>query len=500
MKLNGKIVHWLLSLQGVISFTQALSANKSNISTTLVTAQGLDSIWDYSDSDTKVQGISLGGWFLLEPYITPSLFEQFGSDESKIPVDEYHFCETLGETEAKKQLEEHWKSYYTKDDFEDIKNYGFNLVRIPVGYWAFYLLDDDPYVQGQEKYLDEALDWAREYGLKVWIDLHGVPGSQNGFDNSGKRGSVDWQDTSENIDVTHEALNHIFEKYGGSDLSDVVTGIEIVNEPLSGKLNVTDLKQFYYESYYNYRVEKESENYFAIHDAFLPIGYWNDHFNNKHMNISEEFTDEVSSDYFSGVVVDHHHYEVFTVDQLKKSSDTRVEDIINYASAIGDEQDYHPSLIGEFSAAITDCARWLNGVGTGSRYDGTFDESQLIANSPDDNSDEKYTTAIGECKNFLEGDLDSDEKKAVRKFIEVQLIEYEKKSAGWIFWNYKTEDAIEWDFKKLTKKGLFPQPFNDYRYFFDNGTEVYENSGARSSRLGATLAVAASLLIGSSFL
>ena len=34
------------------------------------------------------------------------------------------------------------------------------------------------------------MGWCQELGLKVVLDLHGAPGSQNGFDNSGKRGEV----------------------------------------------------------------------------------------------------------------------------------------------------------------------------------------------------------------------------------------------------------------------------------------------------------------------
>ena len=36
------------------------------------------------------------------------------------------------------------------------------------------------------------MSWCDQVGLKVLIDLHGAPGSQNGFDNSGKRGPVEW--------------------------------------------------------------------------------------------------------------------------------------------------------------------------------------------------------------------------------------------------------------------------------------------------------------------
>ena len=32
--------------------------------------------------------------------------------------------------------------------------------------------------------------WAEELELKVILDLHGAPGSQNGFDNSGRMGPI----------------------------------------------------------------------------------------------------------------------------------------------------------------------------------------------------------------------------------------------------------------------------------------------------------------------
>lgn len=31
-------------------------------------------------------------------------------------------------------------------------------------------------------------DWARKYGLRVELDLHSVPGSQNGLNHSGRIG------------------------------------------------------------------------------------------------------------------------------------------------------------------------------------------------------------------------------------------------------------------------------------------------------------------------
>lgn len=467
-----------------------------------------DYIWDYTDDSKKIQGISLGGWFVLEPFITPSLFEQFGDDESKIPVDEYTFTQQLGKEEAQKQLEKHWSTWITEGDLKDIKDYGLNLVRIPIGYWAFNLLEDDPYVQGQEPYLDKALEWAKDNDLKVWVDLHGVPGSQNGFDNSGKRGNVTWQDDEENIDLSYDTLNYIFGKYGGENYTDTIIGIEIVNEPFHSKLNETDMLDFYYNTYYDYRILHESRNFFVIQEAFEPIGFWNTHFNNDYINVSKPFFNEellnegVPKNYFHDVILDHHHYEVFTVNQLEKSESARIQDIKNYADSISKEQNYHPSLVGEWSAAITDCTKWLNGVNTGARYDGTFDESQLIRSLSNVNSSLidgsfKKTEPERSCENVTYVEDFSDlHKEKIRKFVEIQLISYENANSGWIFWNYKTENAIEWDFKKLVKHDLFPQPLDDYKYFYKNGTEIME-SGAPKTAITTTItrALATALLL-----
>lgn len=128
----------------------------------------------------KVRGVNLGGWLVLEPWITPSLFQQFVGQSSPA-VDEYTFCQNLGYVSAQSQLQTHWASWYSQTDFQNFANWGINHVRIPIGYWAFDIQPDEPWVSGAEQYLQEALIWATATGLKVWIDLHGAPGSQNGM-------------------------------------------------------------------------------------------------------------------------------------------------------------------------------------------------------------------------------------------------------------------------------------------------------------------------------
>ncbi|KAK7676565.1 hypothetical protein QCA50_020489 [Cerrena zonata] len=396
--------------------------------------------WDYQND--KVRGVNLGGWFVIEPFITPSLFDVWSkpNDDSQVPVDEYHYTQKLGKEVAKQRLETHWKTWITQDDISKIKQLGLNFVRIPIGYWAFQLLDDDPYVQGQEEYLDKVLDWCRDEGLYAWIDLHGAPGSQNGFDNSGLRDSYKFQDGN-NTQVTLQVLDKISSKYGVDDYDDVVAGIELLNEPLGTILDMNKLKYDYYDKGYQFVRHGNddgndggypgSDQAVVIHDAFQDMGYWDDFFN--------------LPDYYN-VVVDHHHYQVFSGEELERSIDDHISVACNWGSAAKSES--HWNLVGEWSAALTDCARWLNGVGKGARWSGDLDG----------------VSKIGSCQPYLSyGSWPDSYRTDVRKYIEAQLDAYEQ-AAGWIYWTWKTEDAVEWDFQRLTKAGIFPSPVTDRTY------------------------------------
>jgi|SRR6185312_1228466 len=127
-----------------------------------------------------IRGVNLGGWLVLEPFITPSLFTAAGV------IDEWTLCASLGPTEAKKVMDNHYATFYTEDDFKQIASYGLNFVRLPVGYWAVDIVDGEPYVPDLSwTYLLKGINWARKYGLRVLLDLHAVPGSQNGWNHSG---------------------------------------------------------------------------------------------------------------------------------------------------------------------------------------------------------------------------------------------------------------------------------------------------------------------------
>ena len=112
---------------------------------------------------------------------------------------------------------------------------------------------------GANDYVDLLLDWAYEHGLTVLFDVHGMKGSQNGFDNSGQSMRFEWTSNTnvttfqhwpirsagwmgyfntssleideinkENIKHSLEVLEEIVKLYGGHP---AVLGLQPVNEP-----------------------------------------------------------------------------------------------------------------------------------------------------------------------------------------------------------------------------------------------------------------------------
>ena len=61
-------------------------------------------------------GSNIGGWLVIEPWITPSLFYRFlGKTHSEgVGIDSSSFCEALGAKEANKVLRAHWDNWITE--------------------------------------------------------------------------------------------------------------------------------------------------------------------------------------------------------------------------------------------------------------------------------------------------------------------------------------------------------------------------------------------------
>ena len=67
----------------------------------------------HCESISTIRGVNVGGWLVLEPWITPSLFYSFLGTKNKIGMDMYSFCDGLGPVESNLKLREHWKHFQT---------------------------------------------------------------------------------------------------------------------------------------------------------------------------------------------------------------------------------------------------------------------------------------------------------------------------------------------------------------------------------------------------
>ena len=271
-------------------------------------------------------------------------------------------------------------------------------MRIPVGFWA-YNNTASSYASGAAPYIDAAIDWARALGLKVMIDLHGAPRSQNGFDNSGHRMESPMWTTGPSVDKTLAVLKIIQTKYGARSYDDVIAGIELLNEPLTPNLNPEVVKQFSRAGYQQQRAVSQSR-VVVIQDGFQDPSSFNGWLT-------------PSDDNSQWVAIDHHEYQVFDNGLLAMQPWQHRQYVCNHASSYSGSDKW--TFVGEWSAAMTDCAYWLNGYGRGARYDGSY-----LGAPP-----------AGSCKNINRIETWSKKfRDDTRGYIEAQLETYEARTQG----------------------------------------------------------------------
>ncbi|KAI0036399.1 exo-beta-1,3-glucanase [Vararia minispora EC-137] len=382
---------------------------------------------------TKVRGVNLGGWLVLEPWITPSLFDNTGNPKI---VDEWTFGQLQDKSVAQATLQAHWDTWIRESDFAAISAAGLNHVRLPIGFWAWDVSGGEPYIQGQLPYLRKAVNWARKYSIKIIIDLHGAPGSQNGFDNSGHRVSEPhWQNDPKNVARTNAVIRQIATEFGPQ--VDVVSMIQPLNEPAGYKSSqiLTVAKQFYKDSYQSIRHPSgmngvQASNMMYIHDAFQGPDYWAGMF---------------SPPQYQGVALDTHVYQVFSDAENARTNQQHIDNACaNGPTFAKFNQNQLWTIVGEWTPAMTDCAKYLNGRGKDARYDGTF--------APPDEP------VVGSCggKTGDGSGFSASYKAFLRQMWEAQTYAFEQAS-GWIMWTWKAEQAADWSYQAGLAGGWIPQ-------------------------------------------
>jgi len=469
---------------------------------------------DYTaDSETwKVMGTSLGGQFVLEPWITPSLFYQFlgadakfGPDIEEIKkhtgMDHKSFCTALGPKEANKQLRRHWKLWVTEEHIKALAAMGTNTLRIPVGDWMWSPYDVYAEMEdgikcndGAVQELDRVLALIHKYGMKALIDMHAWKGSQNGLDNSGETKHVkwvveyqdhtyaplgtfdhwkykgwdwiisdkaDWGNAMNEINWNHwehtiKTLHRVVEMYKDHP---AVWGIAPVNEV--GMWTPMDvLQKFYWQAYWIAR--NKAPHWMVVLDASFRGGA-----------VAE-------GGFMKGCrnkAVDKHPYHAWAG---WGKMPTYYERSCSWAAENELVEDTYqwPVISGEWSLAIDTCAMWLLG----------FNDMQpgepraicdMIELPPCYTGDDQPGCPL-DLEEGLQGPfgsgisspmfgrgprgmaLGTKEDEYMTNLAHKQVHSFNE-GHGWFFWNFRTEFEPHWDFLEAYRRGWFPKNVSDHK-------------------------------------
>jgi glucan 1,3-beta-glucosidase len=280
-----------------------------------------------SSARSWIRGVNIGGWLLMERFITPYLFAitschikgdfcwypgqlsappQQHEDHQycdlyncqphliksvdglqEFPVDEWTLASSFeSRAIAKQYFEYHWDNFVTLEDIKELHLAGVTHVRVPISHWIFGdIRDDEPWVDGGWLYFIRLVGWCRTLNIQVWVDIHTAPGSQNGFDNSGQLLADEptcrhWIESEENVRRSLKVVQDLTHAIKKDGLKDVVTGIGLLNEPFAD-CDRKVVKQIYDDSLEIVRDGLGSATAVYISDLFNATkwqvdGFWTD--------------------------------------------------------------------------------------------------------------------------------------------------------------------------------------------------------------------------------
>ena len=220
--------------------------------TGLIQASGR-ALYDAQGNRIQLKGINAGQILLQEGWMSPFALEPLKNEDGSYVKDDDgnlqypEFTEeefraglksnpNLADYDVEELMAYYYSCFFTEEDFRIIKEeLGMNAIRLP--FYYLNILNEDLTLKSEEEafaYLDWFVEQAGKQGLYVILDLHGAPGSQNGYEHSGaaEREAKLW--TSEaNVQATIDLWTFIAEHYTNTapELGKWVATYDLMNEP-----------------------------------------------------------------------------------------------------------------------------------------------------------------------------------------------------------------------------------------------------------------------------
>ncbi|KAJ7627476.1 glycoside hydrolase family 5 protein [Roridomyces roridus] len=338
----------------------------------------LNTSWDFAKN--RINGVNLGGWFVLEPFIVPDLFQAYPSAKDEWDLTTLMAADGTLQT----KMENHYATFITEQDIAQIAGAGLNWVRLPIPFWAISTWTDvgvapdgstvsEPFLPSVAwKYIVRMLGWARKYGIRVNLDLHTIPGSQNGLNHSGKFGQINFLNGFMGVANAQRALDYVralTEFITQPEYQNVVPMFGIMNEAKLTVIGRPQLTSYYIQAHDMIRgitgLGAGNGAYISLHDGFDGLSNW--------------------ADFLQGsdrIILDSHPYFAFNGQPNTDPVDTGTDPSSAggvwpkkactgwAASFVKSRSAFGITLAGEWSTSINDCGLYLRGVNGTTTYGG----------------------------------------------------------------------------------------------------------------------------------
>lgn len=326
-------------------------------------------------------------------------------------------------------LERHRDSFVSLADFERIRSFGLNAVRIPFGYWIVLgSSHDDPYHGPSLQHLDRAVQWAEQTGLQVLLDLHGCPGGESAEAPCGRRQRPlgQWHWSHWRFDETLQAIRVVAERYCHSP---AITGIAVCNEP-SPTVPSEILSRFYSKAVRLIRRSGMTADRITI---VLPV-----------------FQRPLAPFAAAWAKMAKHHRtrKVTPASHLGKFAQ-------RFAMRRQAPLPSTQSL--DFEDNVCFEVHWYHCFEN--EWHGRTFAQHLRAVQEHNRELRRYPVVVGEWSLALgcgvqPGRLSLGEMRAL--FAHAQLAAYREASHGWFFWTWSDSHGVEWDWQRSMRQGLLP--------------------------------------------
>ncbi len=212
-------------------------------------------IVDKNNQPIFLKGCNTGNWLMLEMWML--------NYAGKGIEDQHEFIETLehrfGKEKAEELMDVYRFNWIKENDFEIIKSFGMNTIRLPFDYKLLMDSDTKPFKLKSDswEWLDLAIKIAKEKNLYVILDMHGAPGRQSGMDHSGRVGHNKLWSNKGFQDQTAWLWKQISNRYKNES---AVAAYDLLNEPWGS--NEKNLKKIVLKCYKEIR--KNDDNHIII--------------------------------------------------------------------------------------------------------------------------------------------------------------------------------------------------------------------------------------------